>query len=380
MNLEAMPKEILLKIARDLDVHTAIQWSQTSKRFKATLDDNDLWTYYVDRDYSKVKHLISSVNNRKDFIKQVPILELHVAFLSLPQFIAEFSNMNRHDGVGFHCSFGRALRMILTRYNEALNTGAKVEDLFSIHRDLFKTITDPRVNIYDDTVLTYLTRKNLTEACLTMIKAGANVDEGTKLGGYPLAAAAANENMIIFRAMMRKKPKLEVLDGISETPLCYAAEYGNMTMLSELLAAGADPNFPSFYGTPINMAANSNQPLVIEKLYLAGAKVNSPSSSGFTPLMNAAINCPLEAVVFLIRAGAYLDDLNERNLTALGMVKAAEKALLKHNKFLPEVIAALNQAESFMPVKFALRYSQNKAMTEEFKKQHCGKFKKSNIM
>ncbi|MGZ4811077.1 MAG: ankyrin repeat domain-containing protein [Thermoanaerobaculia bacterium] len=74
------------------------------------------------------------------------------------------------------------------------------------------------------------------------------------------------------------------------SPLVGAARTGDVAMVRQLLARGADPNAPDGVNdwTPLLHAIHKAQPATIAALLDGGADVNRASPSGETPLMMAA--------------------------------------------------------------------------------------------
>jgi uncharacterized protein len=120
------------------------------------------------------------------------------------------------------------------------------------------------------------------------------------LDGCCASISATRENMT------RSRPKHSDSLGLDEsgrTPLHYAAAEGAATRVSELLAAGLNPNAPDDEGwTPLHFAAQANSETVTSMLLGAGASVDYQDSNGNTPLARAVFSSAGNgAVIKLLR-------------------------------------------------------------------------------
>ena len=72
--------------------------------------------------------------------------------------------------------------------------------------------------------------------------------------------------------------------------ICAAAQSGNVLVVRELLAAGADPNIPGIYGmTALLYAAMDGDVRVIRELLAWGANPTLADDRGRTPLHYPAV-------------------------------------------------------------------------------------------
>ncbi|GGO75121.1 ankyrin repeat domain-containing protein [Nonomuraea cavernae] len=105
-----------------------------------------------------------------------------------------------------------------------------------------------------------------------------------------------------------------------EEQLYRAALNGESQTVSELIAAGTDPNQPSEgedEGLPLCAAAAWDRAEVATTLLAAGAEVNARESGGWTALLWAAANGHADTARVLIEAGAAIDDANDDGDTPL---------------------------------------------------------------
>ena len=128
------------------------------------------------------------------------------------------------------------------------------------------------------------------------------------------------------------------VDGV--TPLHWVAERADITVISMLLDAGANPKTPNELGwTPLHMAAWGNKnPAIISMLLDAGSDLEAQTKNGRTPLHMAAINNTVATIMTtLIDAGADVNARADRGFTPLHW--AAQRA--EHS-----VVTRLLQAEA----------------------------------
>lgn len=124
--------------------------------------------------------------------------------------------------------------------------------------------------------------------------------------------------------LLREDPKLATAsDESGRTPLHFAAQTGNIGVISMLLAAGADVKAKCMYGrTPLHVATCARQVDAMKALIAAGAEVDAKDNMGKTSLIWApyegrpwfydetAKKCYLEPATVLVEAGA---DVNAKD-------------------------------------------------------------------
>lgn len=96
--------------------------------------------------------------------------------------------------------------------------------------------------------------------------------------------------------------------GFAETCLEYAIYHSPLAFLRNLLALGADPNYPDSGGFPSLIAAlSSGRDDALERVALlldAGADVGQRGVNGWTPLHYAAAHDDVRAIELLLARGA----------------------------------------------------------------------------
>ena len=114
--------------------------------------------------------------------------------------------------------------------------------------------------------------------------------------------------------LLERGAEVGALDSQGFTALCWAANYGDLSIAAMLLGKGADPNLATPFGapravTPLYRAANGGHTAVLRALAAAGAKVDAVSGTlkvwaGASPLMAACRKVRVEAVKALCELGA----------------------------------------------------------------------------
>lgn len=111
--------------------------------------------------------------------------------------------------------------------------------------------------------------------------------------------------------------------------LISAVETGDISLVENLLAAGADPNtrvYQEFYDAPIlRTAVQADNPLLVKMLLDAGADVNATDSHGNSLLRRAALDGLFEMCVLLLNAGADINAIDGRGNALLPMVVSARE-------------------------------------------------------
>ena len=115
-------------------------------------------------------------------------------------------------------------------------------------------------------------------------------------------------------------------DAATDEKLYRAAGTGTLDEIRKLLAAGANPNAPSFRGdgyTPLIEAAFRGRIAVVRLLIEKKADVKARSRAGWTALMSAAWEGHTEVVKLLLENRANPRAKNGRGETALALGESA---------------------------------------------------------
>lgn len=177
-----------------------------------------------------------------------------------------------------------------------------------------------------------------------LIQSGADVN--ARIGGpvdngvRPLHVAARNGRIEMTKLLLASgaNPKERSGKGFGWTPLHYAARSGKPEpeIARLLLAKGADVNAKDdSERTALHFAAGNDSSMYANIIMLAkalldaGAKVEAADNSGHTPLYNAIISGPIDAVALLLDRGANVNTgVNIRgSLTPLGLAVHAKSTI-----------------------------------------------------
>ena len=145
------------------------------------------------------------------------------------------------------------------------------------------------VDLNGDTALHYATQFRQVPCVLRLLAASAKTDIQDKWKQTPLTMAAANKDLRAFRALLPKS-RLDQATPHGGTALHYACGYGNIFMIRELIAAGADVNSTARGNgqTPLVSACDEwPHPYIVSPLIKAGASINLQDGDGKTALAHA---------------------------------------------------------------------------------------------
>lgn len=145
------------------------------------------------------------------------------------------------------------------------------------------------VDLNGDTALHYASQFRQLPCVLRLLAAGAKTDIQDKWKQTPLTMAAANKDLRCFRVLLPKS-RLDQATPHGGTALHYASGYGQILMIRELIAAGADVNSTARGNgkTPLMSACDEwPHPYIVSPLIKAGASINLQDGDGKTALAHA---------------------------------------------------------------------------------------------
>jgi ankyrin repeat protein/tetratricopeptide (TPR) repeat protein len=145
------------------------------------------------------------------------------------------------------------------------------------------------VDLNGDTALHYATQFRQFPCVMRLLAAGAKTDIQDKWKQTPLTMVAANKDLRAFRALLPKS-RLDQATPHGGTALHYASGYGQILMIRELIAAGADVNSTARGNgkTPLMSACDEwPHPYIVSPLIKAGASINLQDGDGKTALAHA---------------------------------------------------------------------------------------------
>lgn len=154
----------------------------------------------------------------------------------------------------------------------------------------------PDLDLDQDHVLLPAAMKESPELLTCLLDAGADIDiqDSNGLTALTLACGATGETRLRSALLLINRGanvNLEVVNGF--TPLLYASQQGDLTLVRALLDSGADPNACSEVergATPLLLAADGGHGDVALLLLKHGADNAATTSEGFTALMYGARN------------------------------------------------------------------------------------------
>jgi uncharacterized protein len=139
-----------------------------------------------------------------------------------------------------------------------------------------------------------------------LVKSGADINAAQGDGMTGLHWAALKNDVDLGRLLLKGRANVEVTTRLGGyTPLLLAAKDGNVAMIKELLAAGADPNAATSHGTTALMfAAAAGSGEGVTALLENHVDIDAKETKGETALMMAAANGRAEVVRTLAARGA----------------------------------------------------------------------------
>ena len=159
------------------------------------------------------------------------------------------------------------------------------------------------------------------------------------------AAQLGNQSMVslLARAGAGQQVANQALQN-GATPLLIAAQQGHLETAQYLAGHGAAVDQATSDGaTPLLIAAQEGHLEVAQYLVEQGAQVNQATNDGVTPLLIAALKGHLEVVQYLVGQGAQVDQANKNGATPL-YVAAQEGQLETVQYLVAHGKAQVNQA------------------------------------
>jgi len=157
-----------------------------------------------------------------------------------------------------------------------------------------------------------------------LLRDGEKVDARDKQGQTSLHVAARSERDDCIDVLLAAGADVNARDLHGRTPLHVvldkAIEDSWHPRVQKLLAAKADPNVATVYGTQLlGVASHRGNAQAVEALIRAGAKVNNVHTNGWTALHAAARGGWDKVVKVLLKAGADVNARDKSGLSALAI-------------------------------------------------------------
>jgi len=176
---------------------------------------------------------------------------------------------------------------------------------------------DVQVN-YSNTALILAAFNGHTEACIRLIKAGANVNEVDYNGNTVLINAAYRGLISVCKYLLDAGADVNAQGHDRTTALITAAYEGHGVVCSILIRYGAALDMMDDDGdTAFTAAASRGHLDVVRRLHRAGADINSANRDGITALELAAHHVRPDVVSYLISEGADVSVLQHEHLNIM---------------------------------------------------------------
>uniref|UniRef100_A0A2I2ZIV5 Ankyrin repeat domain 10 n=1 Tax=Gorilla gorilla gorilla TaxID=9595 RepID=A0A2I2ZIV5_GORGO len=146
------------------------------------------------------------------------------------------------------------------------------------------------------------------------VEAGFSSEELLSLR-FPLHRACRDGDLATLCSLLQQTPHAHLASEDSFygwTPVHWAAHFGKLECLVQLVRAGATLNVSTtrYAQTPAHIAAFGGHPQCLVWLIQAGANINKPDCEGETPIHKAARSGSLECISALVANGAHVKQQN----------------------------------------------------------------------
>ncbi|KAA3677473.1 uncharacterized protein DEA37_0000419 [Paragonimus westermani] len=146
------------------------------------------------------------------------------------------------------------------------------------------------------------------------LNAGAQLDVRDTFGNTPLHYAAEDGDVGLLSLLLNNGSSVDSQDITSKTPLMKAARSGKLWAVRRLIAFGANVNVKDRNDeTALHFACRQGSTEITGMLIKAGARLNAQNQSGLTPMMEAVSYNQREAVSLLVKQRDV--DLYKRDFT-----------------------------------------------------------------
>ncbi|XP_030778298.1 ankyrin repeat domain-containing protein 10 isoform X3 [Rhinopithecus roxellana] len=150
------------------------------------------------------------------------------------------------------------------------------------------------------------------------VEAGFSSEELLSLR-FPLHRACRDGDLATLCSLLQQTPHAHLTSEDSFygwTPVHWAAHFGKLECLVQLVRAGATLNVSTtrYAQTPAHIAAFGGHPQCLVWLIQAGANINKPDCEGETPIHKAARSGSLECISALVANGARVEFISQSSV------------------------------------------------------------------
>ncbi|XP_010337146.1 ankyrin repeat domain-containing protein 10 isoform X5 [Saimiri boliviensis] len=150
------------------------------------------------------------------------------------------------------------------------------------------------------------------------VEAGFSSEELLSLR-FPLHRACRDGDLATLCSLLQQTPHAHLASEDSFygwTPVHWAAHFGKLECLMQLVRAGATLNVSTtrYAQTPAHIAAFGGHPQCLIWLIQAGANINKPDCEGETPIHKAARSGSLDCISALVANGAHIEFISQSSV------------------------------------------------------------------
>src|ERR1700716_497626 len=159
---------------------------------------------------------------------------------------------------------------------------------------------------------------NCINLATELLDHGASVDARDRFGARPLSHAASFGHLQMVDLLLARDAPINARNLAGATALFFAAERGHTAIVQRLIERGADVNFVGRRGvSPVSAAAYVGNDSIVEALLARGADERAPDETGKPPIVYAAAGARLDIVKRLLARNIDLNARYSNNLTLL---------------------------------------------------------------
>ena len=180
---------------------------------------------------------------------------------------------------------------------------------------------------------------------------GASVDARDRFGARPLSHAAKFGHLQMVDLLLARGAPINARNLAGATALYFAAEGDKTLIVQRLIEGGADVKLAGRSGiSPVAAAAYAGNDAIVEALLARGADERAPDETGKPPIVYAAAGARLDIVKRLLARNIDLNARYSNNLTLLMWAsgpdeKASEAQAIKVVLYLLEAGAHINDRD-----------------------------------